>query len=114
MSASAPGSLRRWFGGFWRVLDGMRRLVLNLLFLALLGALVWAYLQRGVPPLQDKTTLVLALRGPLVEQVRGHWRDSALSRVRGQTPQQVQLRDVLAVLEAAAKDPQITQVSAAG
>jgi protease-4 len=110
MSASRPGFIRRWFGAFWRLLDGTRRLVLNLLFLALLGALVWAWLQRGAPALQDRTTLVLALRGPLVEQYRGHWRDSALGRLRGQTPQQVQLRDVLAVLDAAAKDPQITQV----
>jgi protease IV len=110
MSASRPGFVRRWFGRFWRLLDGTRRLVLNLLFLALLGALVWAFLQRGAPALQDKTTLVLALRGPLVEQVRGHWRDSTLGRLRGQAPQQVQLRDLLAVLDAAAKDPQITQV----
>jgi protease IV len=110
MSAARPGFLRRWFGRFWRLLDGTRRLVLNLLFLALLGGLVWAFMQRGTPPLQDKTTLVLALRGPLVEQQQGHWRDSTFGRLRGQAAQQVQLRDVLAVLDAAAKDAQITQV----
>ena len=110
MSASRPGFFGRWFGRFWRLLDGTRRLLLNLLFLALIAALVWAFATRGPAPLQDKTVLVLNLRGPVVEQLSGHWRDSALGRVRGEPARQVQLRDVLNVLDAAAKDPQIAQV----
>ena len=109
MSATHPGLVRRWFGRFWRLLDGTRRLLLNLLFLALLAALVWALVKRGPAPLQDKTMLVLNLRGPVVEQFSGSWRDSALGRVRGEPAQQVQLRDLLDVLDAAAKDPQISQ-----
>ena len=106
MSASRPGLFRR----LWRLVDGTRRLVMNLLFLALLGAGVWTFAVRGPAALQDKTTLVLNLRGPLVEQQYADWRDTALGRVRGQRAQQVQLRDVLAVLDAAAKDAQVTQL----
>ena len=106
MSASRPGFFRR----LWRLVDGTRRLLLNLIFLALVGALVWAFATRGPAALQDKTVLVLNLRGPLVEQFSGQWRDAALDRVRGQQAQQVQLRDVLDVLDAAAKDAQITQL----
>ncbi len=106
MSASRPGFFRR----LWRLVDGTRRLLLNLIFLALVGALIWAFATRGPAPLQDKTVLVLNLRGPLVEQFSGRWRDAALDRVRGQQAQQVQLRDVLAVLDAAAKDAQIAQL----
>ncbi|HRH88542.1 MAG TPA: signal peptide peptidase SppA [Rubrivivax sp.] len=110
MSASRPGLLRR----LWRLLDATRRLALNLLFLALLAALAWAWWHRAPAPLQDRTALVLNLRGPLVEQfsgpLLGDWRDAALQRVRGERARQVQLRDVLAVLDAAAKDPQITQL----
>ncbi len=109
MSASRPGFIRRGLGAFWRLLDGTRRLLLNLLFLALIAALVWAFAARAPVPLQDKTVLVLNLRGPVVEQFSGSWRDTALGRVRGQPAQQAQLRDVLDVLDAAAKDPQITQ-----
>jgi protease-4 len=105
MSASRPGLFRR----LWRLVDGARRLLLNLLFLALIGALVWAFATRGPADLQDKTVLVLNLRGPVVEQYSGSWRDTALGRARGDQPRQVQLRDVLNVLDAAAKDPQITQ-----
>jgi protease-4 len=106
MSASRPGLLRR----LWRLVDGTRRLLLNLLFLALIAALVWAFATRGPAALQDKTVLVLNLRGPLVEQYSGSWRDSALGRARGDALRQVQLRDVLDVLAAAAKDTRITQV----
>ncbi len=106
MSASRPGIFRR----LWRLVDGTRRLLLNLLFLALIAALVWAFVTRGPAALQDKTVLVLNLRGPVVEQYSGSWRDTALGRARGDQPRQVQLRDVLDVLDAAAKDPQITQL----
>ena len=105
MSASRPGLFRR----LWRLVDGTRRLLLNLLFLALIGALVWAFATRGPAALQDKTVLVLNLRGPVVEQYSGSWRDTALGRARGEEAGQVQLRDLLDVLDAAAKDPQITQ-----
>ena len=37
MSASRTGFFARWFGRLWRLVDGTRRLLLNLLFLALLG-----------------------------------------------------------------------------
>ena len=107
MAASRPGLVRRWFGALWRLLDGTRRLLLNLLLLVLIGALVWSWLQQRATPLADKTALVLQLRGPLVEQHSGSWRDAALWRARG-GDDQVQLRDLLAVLDAAAKDPQIT------
>jgi protease-4 len=109
MSASRPGFIGRWVGRFWRLIDGTRRLVLNLLFLVLIAALAWAFFARTPAPLQDKTVLVLQLRGPVVEQFRGSWRDTALGRVRGQAAQQLQLRDLLDVLDAAAKDPQIGQ-----
>lgn len=108
--ASHPGFFGRWFGRLWRLLDGTRRLLLNLLFLALLAALVWAFVAARPPALQDKTVLVLNLRGPLVEQYGGSWRDTALGRARGEALRQVQLRDVLDVIDAAAKDPKITQL----
>ena len=106
MPADRPGLFTR----LWRLVDGTRRLLLNLLFLGLLAALAWAWWAQRPAPLQDKTVLVLNLRGPLVEQYRGSWSDSALGRVRGQAPRQVQLRDVLAVLDAAAQDPQVSQL----
>ena len=108
---SAPVSFARsFFSGFWRLLDASRRVLLNLIFLLLIVALVWALTNVGPKPLGDKTALVLALAGPIVEQRSGNLRDTALAQARGEVQERTQLRDVLSVLEAAAKDPKITQV----
>ena len=68
--------------GFWRLLDGTRRALLNLLFLGLLVLVAWLLLRGGGPaPLQEKTALVLALDGPVREQFHGSLRDNAINRL---------------------------------
>src|SRR5471030_35625 len=108
MSRSPFSYLRSGFGWCWRMLDAGRRTVLNLLFLLILIALIYA-LCSGVPKLSPKTTLVLDLKGQLVEQSSSSVRDTLLNNVRGgDTKKMVQLRDVLSVLDAAGKDANIT------
>ena len=99
-----------FFGRLWWLVDATRRTVLNLLFLALLGALLWLIFKPGTPALQDKTALVLNLAGPVTEQKSGSARSSALKQLQGEDMAQTQLRDVLAVLDAAAKDPKVPHV----
>ena len=97
------------FAKFWWLLDGTRRTILNLLLLLILIALFAGLLSRGPKPLQDKTVLVMNLSGNLVEQFSGSPRDLAMAQLRGsQAPKQTRLRDVLATLQAAAKDDKIT------
>jgi len=108
MSRSPFSYLRSGFGWCWRMLDAGRRTVLNLLFLLILIALIYA-LCSGVPKLSPKTTLVLDLKGQLVEQSSSSVRDTLLNNVRGgDTKKMLQLRDVLSVLDAAGKDANIT------
>jgi protease-4 len=97
-------------GTLWWLLDGSRRLVLNLLFLAIVVGLGLAWYKSGPPALQDKTVLVLDLAGPLVEQRAGSARDQALLQVRGDGAGQVPLRDLITVLDAAATDPHVASV----
>ena len=101
-------ALQRAAVGFWRFLDGTRRALLNLLLLALLVGLLALALRPGPPALKDKTALVLSLAGPLVEQRGDSTRGRLLGQMRGQGNNAVQLRDLLAVLDAAAADPKIT------
>jgi protease-4 len=108
MSTSFVSRLGRGLKGLWRLLDATRRSLLNLLVLALLVALAWALLKPGAPALKPKTALVLDLAGPVVEQRTGSARDSALQQLQGEENHQTRLRDVLAVLEAAAKDENIS------
>lgn len=98
--------VRLWLG-FWGLVTGLRRAVVNLLFLALVGALLWAWLKPGPPALQDKTALVLDIAGPITEQKAGDPRDNALAALQGSGPSGAQLRDVVAVIDAAAADPKI-------
>ncbi len=94
--------------GLWWLLDTGRRALLNLLLLLFVLLLAWALLRGGPPALQPKTALVIDLVGRISEQRAGSTRDSAIKQLRGQNDAQTRLRDVLAVLDAAAKDPAIT------
>ena len=97
------------FAKFWWLLDGTRRALLNLLLLLILVVLAVGLFSRGNKPLQEKTTLVLSLNGSLVEQFSGSPREQAMAQLRGgEIQKQTRLRDVLATLEAAAKDDNIT------
>lgn len=111
-STSTSSRIGRALRSTWGLLDATRRALLNLLLLLLLGGLLWALWQgfSGPPALKDKTALVLDLSGRLVEQHSStSLRDGALQRVRGSGEEaQTRLRDVLQVLEAAAKDKKIT------
>src|SRR5258706_3613161 len=99
----------RWLAKSWRLLDSTRRVVLNLLFAAVVVALVIAAVKRGPPALEEQTALVLDLKGTIVEQRAAGLRNMALAQASGQEAQNTQLRDVLAVLDAAAKDPKIAR-----
>jgi protease IV len=110
MSAANPGFFRRWFGRLWGWLDTTRRVIVNLLLLAVIAAVLFSLFAGGTPRLQDKTALVLNLEGALVEQQSASLRARALKQLQGQTETQTRLRDVIAVLDAAAKDPKIERV----
>ena len=101
---------RGLLGTLWHWVDGGRRLLLNLLFLLLIVAGVVFWFKRGPPKLLDKTVLVLDLAGPLVEQRSGSARDQALQQIKGEASAQVQLRDLITVLDAAAADPNISSL----
>ena len=107
MSASQPGPARRFFRGAWRFVDVSRRVVLNLVFLAILLVVIVGLVKSGPQPLAVKTMLVLNLDGSVAEQRAGNLRSTALDQLRGEVPQKMQLRDVLAVLDTAAKDDKI-------
>jgi protease-4 len=110
MLTERRGVVRTVLGGLWWLVDGARRVFLNLLFLLILGGALFAWFTGGPSKLRDRTVLVLNLSGPIVEQRSGSARDVALKKVRGEDADQTRLRDVLAVLDAAAKDTKIERV----
>lgn len=111
---SSQGVISRFFRGLGRWLTAIRRWILNLLTLVVLIAVLVLVLRSCTDSdtllLQDKTALVLDLKGQLVEE-KSTPDDSLLSlATNSELRDELQVRDLLAVLKAAADDPLITRV----
>jgi protease-4 len=105
------GPVARFFVGLWNGVNFTRRLVFNLLFVALLiffAALIGAGDRSA--PLLERTTLVIAPEGRLVEQYSLDPATRALNRTFGDDAGEVQLRDLLRALGAARTDKRIERV----
>lgn len=108
-------SFLRFFGRFlrwlWRGLMGTGQLLLSLIMLVLVAALTTSYLSNRVPAPKAKTTLVIDLSAHLVEQAAPRT-DNLLtaSLIHQNDAGDIELRDIRAALEAAAKDPAIDRV----
>jgi protease-4 len=108
--ASRPGLIRRFFGFIWSAIGFVRTLVLNLLFVAIIVAIAAAWLHEERPTVEPDTALVLDLSGPIVEQRTGAPASVTMLQVLAERERETQLRDVLAALDAAARDPKISRV----
>ncbi|UHQ20321.1 signal peptide peptidase SppA [Lysobacter sp. KIS68-7] len=106
------GPIARFFLWLWDAMNFTRRLVFNLVFFGLLLiVLTMMFGGGGLRPLSDRTTLVVAPEGRLVEQFSSDTASRALARVLGdQRGEEVQLRDLLRALDAASKDKRIERV----
>lgn len=102
--------IRSMFSFLWRALDAGRRVVLNLVFLLIVIVVVAGLWGGGSKKLDDKTALILNLRGNLVEQESASAREVMMLEARGDKKDYTQLRDVTDALDTAAKDPKITSV----
>lgn len=106
----------RFFTGLWDVMNFTRRLILNLLFFGLLFLLLIGFIAAvgkggGAQPLQERTTLVIAPEGKLVEQFTADPLTRTLARSLGdRSAEEVQLRDLLRAIEAAREDKHIERV----
>ncbi|TCO41422.1 signal peptide peptidase SppA [Dokdonella fugitiva] len=106
---SQPGVIRRFFRALWDALNFTRRLVFNLVFLLVLLAFFGAFFASR-PLLAPRTALVLDPSGAIVEQYSTDPTQRALSSIAGNESPEVQLRDLLRVIDAAAKDARIERI----
>ena len=107
------GPIARFFVGLWDAMNFTRRLVFNLLFFGLL-LIVLAAIASGdtAKPLLDRTTLVIAPEGKLVEQYSTDAASRALAKMFGDDGKggEVQLRDLLHAIDEAKDDKRIERV----
>jgi protease-4 len=111
MPDNRPGTLRRLFGGFWQAVDVTRRFVINAVFLLIVILIGIAWLAGSSHlRLQSDTALVLNIKGDIVEEFTGSAREAELAESLGGEARETQLRDLLAVIDAAAKDAKIARM----
>ena len=110
------GPVSRFFVGLWDVMNFTRRLILNLVFFGLLLLFVMIFVAvmargNGVKPLMDRTTLVIAPEGKVVEQFSADPVSRALARAIGDKgAEEYQLRDLVRAIDAARQDKSIERV----
>lgn len=112
MSQAKPNILIRFVQRLWDAVNFFRRLVLNALFLLILGfVLVAMFVGGGGGKLAERSVLVLAPQGALVEQFSADPLERAMSKVFGQAAPETQLRDVLRAIDGAATDARIERLA---
>ena len=110
------GPIATFFVGLWNVMNFTRRLILNFLFFGLLFLFLVLFLVAvgrgsGVKPLTERTTLVIAPEGRLVEQFSADPVSRALAKAFGdKSGEEVQLRDLVRTIDAAREDKHIERV----
>jgi protease IV len=105
-----PTAFWRFLTGIWQALEFSRNLVFNLIFLFFVVIVLIAMFSGGASRIEPKTALVLDPSGAIVEQFSSSPVDRALASATGDEQPETQLRDIVKVLEAAAKDPNIDRV----
>lgn len=106
------GPIARLFIGVWDAVNFSRRLVFNLLFLLLVLLVLAAMFGGGkLAPLAERSTLVIAPQGSLVEQYSCDPISRAFARATdGNDCRELRLRDLLRALESARTDKRIERV----
>ena len=109
------GPIANFFIFLWDGMNFTRRLILNLLFFGLIAFFVIVLIvgmfsgPQGIS-YDARTTLVIAPEGEIVEQYTSDPTTRALAEALGDRSQQVQLRDLLRVIDAAKDDKKIERI----
>jgi protease IV len=109
-SPKAGSGVGAFFRQLWQAIDFSRRLVLNVLFLLVLAIVVAIVVAPRGPTIKEKTALVMDLNGKVVEQSKRSIRDRVMGQAGSGSGDSMQLRDIVAALDAAAKDSRIDRV----
>jgi len=95
------------FHGAWKAVDTSRKVAVNLLFLAIVIALLVVAFSSDDPEIADTTALVIAPKGQLVEQLTAKGIEQMIDEARGTASPETLLKDVVDAIEAAKDDDRI-------
>lgn len=104
-----PGIIRRLFTGLGKLLNGLRLLIINLVFLLAIVFII-SVTSSEIPQIPEKGALILNLHGTLVDQLSYI---DPLVQLLGETSteeQETLLQDVIDAIDLAATDDRITSI----
>lgn len=107
MTDSRSSFFTRALRGIGRGLNGLRIVVLNLVFFFLLFLVIGVFLGDRELSVDDGIALVVAPRGEVVEQFTGSPVERALDRMLGNEAPQARMRDMTLAIDRAAGDERI-------
>jgi protease-4 len=109
-----PNGFLAFLRVFGRGLNVVRLIILNVAFFAFLALFVLIVFALGASrhlnDIQDSSVLVLRPEGRLVEQYSVSPLQRAMSKLSGNDSKEVQVRDLVGAIDAAAKDSRITRI----
>ncbi len=109
MSTPKRGLLSRLLLSIWRLVDGARRIVVNLLFLLIVTLVVLAVVNRPKPEVPQGSALVLTPAGVIVDQLS--FVDPLTSLLgSNQLPLETLQSDLVRAIDHAATDPRIAML----
>jgi len=108
---SERSALTRFFLGIWHVIDGARKLALNLIFLLIMYFVVLAVIDTGdAVIIKQDTALVLRPYGNIVEQYSGTALDQIVQQAAEQERSETRLRDLVEAIRRARDDDRIVRL----
>ncbi len=106
---SEPSSAKRVFLGIWRVIDGARKIFLNLVFFLIVFLILGAMLSTGdTLVVQQNSALLVQPSGRVVEEYTGSPFDHALQKASEGRVMETRLRDIVSAIRRAGNDSRIT------
>jgi protease-4 len=103
-------NVRSFFGGLWRGLDGLRKVLHLIVLLVLFGAALGVLLS-GAGRIPARAALLIEPDGELVEQLSGDPLTRALEAARGERRHETLLWDLTDSIRAAADDRRIAAIA---
>ncbi|MEZ2418591.1 signal peptide peptidase SppA [Luteibacter sp. RCC_6_2] len=105
------GGFGRFMRGLGRGINLTRLVIINVIFFGLLAVfLLLVFVGGRANQVDDKTVLVLAPEGALVEQYSADAFSRAVGRMSGDGVKQVQVRDLVRAIDSAAKDDRVSRI----
>ena len=111
MTATQRSALRRFLHAAWNIVDGARKLLLNLIFLSIVVVVLVILADAGkVLVVQPDTALLLNPYGNIVEQYSGSPLDQILQQATEEGPRETRLRDLVEAIRRAKNDEHIVRL----